>query len=76
MTDYTMRVTRLTVAPDGEPLFSDHATHVEIDDEGGGEFVVITQCGENERPGRIAIDKSGWAHIRYAVNELMGVVSD
>lgn len=76
MTAYETRITRMTVASEGKPLFSEQATHVEIDDAGGGEFIVITQCGDNERPGVIAIDKAEWAHITHAVDTLMKEVRD
>lgn len=38
---HTARVTRLHVLPEGEPLFDERGFSVEIDDEGGGEFVVV-----------------------------------
>lgn len=76
MTAYETRITRMTVAPEGKQLFSEQATHVEIDDEGGGEFIVITQCHDSGEVDRIAIDKAEWPHIRDAVNELMKGVSD
>ena len=76
MTAYETRITRMTVAPEGKPLFSEQATHVEIDDEGGGEFIVITQCHDSGEVDRIAIDKAEWPHIRDAVNELMKGVRD
>ena len=76
MTAYETRITRMTVAPEGKPLFSEQATHVEIDDVGGGEFIVITQCHDSGEVDRIAIDKAEWPHIRDAVNELMKGVRD
>ena len=76
MTAYETRITRMTVAPAGEPLFSEQVMHVEIDDEGGGEFIVITQCHDSGEVDRIAIDKAEWPHIREAVNKLMEVVRD
>lgn len=65
------RMTRLVIAPKGEPIFSERATTVEIDDESGGEFVVIYQhLGDY---GKIAIDPTEWPAIRAAVEKMIGL---
>lgn len=38
-----IRITRLTVVPPGKTILDDAATHIEIDDEGGGEFISVRQ---------------------------------
>ena len=76
MTNYTTRITRLTVVPEGKPIFDESATYIEIDDEGAGEFVVIRQCNDSSENGAVAIDKNQWPSICMAVNELMEEVSD
>ena len=43
--EYETRVTSWTVAPKGEPTFSEMATVVSIDDEAAGEYVVVSQQG-------------------------------
>lgn len=52
MKPYIERVIKVVVLPDGEPIFSEHATEIEIQDEAGGEFVVVRQTygseGKNE----------------------------
>lgn len=40
---YETRIKTIVVAPVGEPMFSEHATEISIDDEGAGEYVTITQ---------------------------------
>ena len=50
------------VAPDGEPIYSEKATKILIDDEGGGEFIAIAQ-GDRE----IRIDLEEWPSIEHAV---------
>lgn len=47
--DYTARPTRFTIAPRGEPIFSERATTIEIDDEAGGEFIRVRQCPDVEQ---------------------------
>ena len=41
MKPYETRVTQLTVAPEGEAIFSEAATTITIDDEAAGEFVKV-----------------------------------
>jgi len=63
------RVTQLTVAPQGEPIFHERSYRVEIDDEAGGEFVVVrSQC---EGDGKVSIDKSDWPALRDAINRMV-----
>ena len=68
MTQYKIRTTRLTVGPVGEPFFSQKQTNVEINDNGAGEFVEISQ---NDATGKILIDPEEWPHINDAVSELL-----
>ena len=63
------RVTKLTITPDGEPLFSERATDVLIDDEAAGEFVVVEQRADGM--GKIAIDPDEWPMIRAAINRMV-----
>lgn len=64
--NYQTRVTKMTILPEGEPIFSEWATHIEIDDEGGGELVVVSQ--EN---GKIRIDPEEWRPLREAINKMI-----
>ena len=67
---YFLRVTRITVTPKDEPVFSEMATHVEVVDEAAGEFVQVTQEGIAER--EIRIYPSEWPAIRKAIDLLLG----
>ena len=62
----TTRVTRLHVLPEGEPLFSEQAYMVEIDDEAGGEFVVVSDC-----EGKIRLNPEEWPALRRAINQMV-----
>ena len=64
--NYQTRVTKMTILPEGEPIFSEWATHIEIDDEGGGELVVVSQ--EN---GKIRIDPDEWRPLCEAINKMI-----
>jgi hypothetical protein len=65
---YTTRTTRVSVIPRNGQVFSEQATHIEIDDEAAGEFVKITQYGGHTDIGKwITIDPSEWPVIRDAI---------
>ena len=63
------RVTRVHVAPEGEPIFCERGYSVEIDDEAAGEFVVVrSQC---DGDGKISIDPCGWPALREAIDTMI-----
>ena len=69
---YVSRVTEVTVTPEhSSELFSEHATVVKIDDEGGGEFVMVQQHPDNPRPGTICIDPREWPALREAIDQMI-----
>ena len=66
------RTTRIVVLPPGEPLFSELATEIEIQDEAGGEFVVIRQCRDTaDKAGEIKVDPEEWPELRAAVDRMV-----
>ena len=66
------RTTQLTIAPEGEPIFSERAFTVTIDDEAGGEFVLVRSNMEALPAGTISIDPSEWPALREAIDRLIG----
>lgn len=65
---YEIRLAALIVMPErGGRLFDETATRVSIEDEAGGEFIVIEQ-----EAGKIRIDPDEWAKIREAVDRMVG----
>ena len=62
------RITQIAVAPEGAHLYDDRSTLVEIDDEGGGEFIKVSQpsCA-----AEISFCLDEWPAIRTAVNKLV-----
>ena len=70
---YEVRVTRLTILPPSEPIFSERATHIELRDETAGVVVVTQDVGRNDKVGSIDIDCGDeWLAIRGAVDYMMG----
>ena len=70
MSNYETRITKITIVPKGEPLFSETVTDISIDDEAAGEFVVIRQSASTEN-GKIAISPEEWPAIRDAVERMI-----
>ena len=64
------RITSLIVLPEGEALFSERATVVRIEDEAGGEYVVVSQESVPER-GNIAINPEEWPELREAIDRMV-----
>lgn len=69
--NYIERITVLTVLPEGQPLFSEQATEVQIVDEAAGEFVEVSQHGRTDL-GKIAIRPEEWPALREAIDHLIG----
>jgi hypothetical protein len=72
---YEIRVTKLSVMPPSDPIFSEQATHVEIQDEAGGEYLSIQQHHMEERT-QILIDRKEWPILRDAINFMIGECRD
>lgn len=60
----------LIIRPPQEPIFSELATEIYLEDEAAGLFVVIQQ-NKNDNPYKISICKEEWHAIRQAVDQLM-----
>jgi hypothetical protein len=69
---YKIRVTRLTVLPEDEPIFSETATHIEIYDEAAGEFLKLSQQGGHVDSDKfLLITPDEWTPIKEAIETLM-----
>lgn len=65
------RVTRIHIVPEGQPIFSGQAFSVEIDDDAGGEFLVI-QCNDDQcANGQIRLDPAEWPSLRDAIERMV-----
>lgn len=73
MRTYETIVAALVVLPKGEPLYSELATTVRLEDEAAGLFVVVEQQGgQLDRKG-IAIDPDEWPTLRAAIEHQFAV---
>lgn len=64
-----IRTTQLTVAPEGEPIFSERAYTVTIDDQAAGEYVVVHSMDDDA--GKITIDPAAWPALRDAIEAMV-----
>ena len=67
--EYETHISSMIVKPKSEPIFSEKATTIRIEDEAAGCYVVIEQQGE-EVTGKIRVDRVEWGLIRDAVGKL------
>lgn len=66
-----IKPTRVSIMPEYNPvIFDERTTHVEIDDEAAGEFVVLRQIRDDGH-ATIRIDPSEWKDIRGVINGLI-----
>lgn len=64
-----MKTTNMKVSIHGDtedPIFGDDALDIELKDEGGGMFLVLSK-----ESGSIALDFSEWKHVVEAVYKLI-----
>jgi len=57
----------MTIAPEGEPIFSEMATDICIDDDAAGEYIVLKQVTRNDS---IAINPEEWDVIRATIDQM------
>lgn len=57
-------------------LFDHDVWTVEIDDEAGGEFIVVTSGQEDLDPGKILIDPEEWPQLRALIDRMVSECRD
>ena len=70
MKAYETRTLSIIVLPENESIFSEMATTVTIEDEAGGEFVVVEQSVLTDA-GKIRIDSTEWPALRAAIDRMI-----
>lgn len=71
MSAYEFRTTRVHVIPEGQPIYSAEAFSVEIDDDAGGEFVVVNCNDEQCENGQIRLNPEEWPALRQAIDDMV-----
>lgn len=69
MIEYETRVIETAVLPKGREIFDENGYRVLVDDEAGGEFVVLReQLVQGANPGEVRLDKEAWPQLRAALD--------
>ena len=73
---YAVRVTRLSVLPPKEPLFSEQCTHITIVDEAEGEYLEIEQQSGSVdvKAQTIMVTPEEWPALKQAVETLLAEI--
>jgi hypothetical protein len=70
--NYETRIIKVIVVPKDEPIYSELATAIEIQDESPGEFVKVTQeGGHSDYAKSICFDPEGWPAVRSAIDDMI-----
>ena len=66
----------MTVLPAGDPIFSDKAIVISIEDEGGGEYIKIRQQMEitSDASQTVSFDQEEWEEVTDVVNQMFGEI--
>ena len=72
MRDYETLTKAVVILPKGEPIYSEMVTTVELDDEGAGSYVRVSQ-EPDKGPQSIAIDTDEWPLLRQTIDSMVGV---
>lgn len=68
--NYKTRIMSLAVFPEGKHIFDEDATVISIDDEGGGEFILLKQ-DDTDGEHFIRINTAEWPFVCAAVQKMM-----
>ena len=65
-------VTAYSVYEEGDsPVFGNTATHVRLEDEAAGQFIVLEQTHEDIKPGQLTFDLDELEAVLVAARKLM-----
>ena len=77
MSEYQTFISTLTILPKGDPIFSEKATRVSLDDEAAGLFVTVSQDADSGNGlGKIQIMVEEWPQIREAIESMLAVCEE
>ena len=65
--NYETRTISFIVTKKDDHIFSNGATVISIEDDGGGEFISVSQDGEEVR-----FDAEEWPVVRSAIDKIIG----
>jgi hypothetical protein len=66
---FQSRITRISIIPEGDPLFSEHGYHVSVDDEAAGEFVSVMSEAQGATDD-MHIEPEAWPILRETIDAM------
>ena len=75
---YTSRITQITVLPVGEPIFSERATVISLDDESGGEYITVKQQMDysSQKDQTVAFEPEEWEEVKGVIDQMFKDIKD
>ena len=75
---YTSRITQMTVLPAGEPIFSEKATVITIEDMAGGEYIQVKQQMDisSDTSQTVAFDPEEWEEVKGVIDQMFKDIKD
>ena len=73
MTTYYATVIKISIhTKDESPIFGENATHVSVEDDGGGAYLQIAQCNDSTEDGVVTFnDLAHFDAVYQAVREML-----
>jgi len=68
MKELTRQITRVVIMPKGEPIFSEYAHSVEIEDDAAGQFIKVSTGADC---GTISFDCEDWPALRKEIDGMV-----
>jgi hypothetical protein len=68
---YITRTLKICILPENQPIFSDMATTIEIEDESAGEYVKVAQPNTNEESKSLLITRDEWPQIKAGIETML-----
>lgn len=67
---YVTHIVAMIVAPKGQPLYSEQATRIEIQDDAAGPYIEVSQ-----EDGKVRIDPAEWPELRDAIETMIAAAA-
>jgi hypothetical protein len=71
MANAETRIISIVVNKPGEPIFSETATTISIEDDAAGEYVTVCQNTDAGGDGKFSINPEEWPAMRRAINKMI-----
>lgn len=70
---YITRTTRISIMPQGDPIFGETCTHISIEDEASGEYVKVQQHNSHIEADTqaISIDPEEWTILKDGIEKML-----